>query len=74
VSPPGAGKLDSTRLAYSGDTRPAPRLIEAAEAADVLIHKVGLTSIARGESDAGGGAGRLLRAIELATDLAQLES
>jgi ribonuclease Z len=30
-----------TRLAYSGDTRPTPRLIEAARGVDVLIHESG---------------------------------
>jgi ribonuclease Z len=34
-------ELDGTRLAYSGDTRPVPRLIDAAEGVDVLIHEVG---------------------------------
>ena len=34
-------ELDGMRLAYSGDTRPAPRLIEAAQGVDVLIHEVG---------------------------------
>jgi ribonuclease BN (tRNA processing enzyme) len=32
---------DGTRLAYSGDTRPARRLIEAASGVDVLIHESG---------------------------------
>ena len=34
-------ELDGTRLVYSGDTRPVPRLIEAAQGADVLIHEAG---------------------------------
>jgi ribonuclease BN (tRNA processing enzyme) len=34
-------ELDGTRLAYSGDTRPVPRLIEAVQGADVLIHEAG---------------------------------
>jgi ribonuclease BN (tRNA processing enzyme) len=34
-------ELDGTRLAYSGDTRPVPRLIEAARGADVLVHEAG---------------------------------
>lgn len=34
-------ELDGTRLAYSGDTRPVRRLIEAAAGADVLVHEVG---------------------------------
>ena len=34
-------ELDGMRLAYSGDTRPAPRLIEAARGVDVLIHEAG---------------------------------
>lgn len=32
---------DGTRLAYSGDTRPTRRLIEAASGVDVLIHESG---------------------------------
>jgi ribonuclease BN (tRNA processing enzyme) len=34
-------ELDGVRLAYSGDTRPVPRLIEAAQGADVLVHEAG---------------------------------
>jgi ribonuclease BN (tRNA processing enzyme) len=34
-------ELDGRRLAYSGDTRPVHRLIEAAQGADVLIHEAG---------------------------------
>lgn len=34
-------EVEGTRLAYSGDTRPVSRLIEAAHGADVLIHEVG---------------------------------
>jgi ribonuclease BN (tRNA processing enzyme) len=33
--------LDGVRVAYSGDTRPTPRLIEAARDADVLVHEAG---------------------------------
>ena len=34
-------ELDGIRVAYSGDTRPVPRLIEAAQGVDVLIHEAG---------------------------------
>ena len=34
-------ELDGVRLAYSGDTRPVPRLIEVAQGVDVLIHEAG---------------------------------
>jgi ribonuclease BN (tRNA processing enzyme) len=34
-------ELYGKRLAYSGDTRPVPRLIEAAEGVDVLVHEAG---------------------------------
>jgi ribonuclease Z len=34
-------ELDGIRLAYSGDTRPTDRLIEAARDIDVLVHEVG---------------------------------
>jgi ribonuclease BN (tRNA processing enzyme) len=34
-------ELDGTRLAYSGDTRPVPRLIEAVQGVDVLVHEAG---------------------------------
>jgi ribonuclease BN (tRNA processing enzyme) len=34
-------ELDGVRLAYSGDTRPVPRLIEAAQGIDVLVHEAG---------------------------------
>lgn len=42
-------ELDGTRLAYSGDTRPVPRLIEAVQGADVLIHEAGGLDEHRGE-------------------------
>jgi ribonuclease Z len=34
-------EVDGTRLVYSGDTRPVPRLVEAADGVDVLIHEAG---------------------------------
>jgi ribonuclease Z len=33
--------FDGVRLVYSGDTRPTPRLIEAAQDADLLLHEAG---------------------------------
>jgi ribonuclease Z len=33
--------LDGVRVVYSGDTRPHPRLIEAAQNADLLVHEAG---------------------------------
>ena len=45
--PPGGGAMgclierDGIRLAYSGDTRPTNRLIEAASGADLLVHEAG---------------------------------
>jgi ribonuclease BN (tRNA processing enzyme) len=45
--PPGGGAMgcvierDGARLAYSGDTRPASRLIEAARGVHVLVHESG---------------------------------
>jgi ribonuclease Z len=42
-------ELDSMRLAYSGDTRPVHRLIEAAEGAEILIHEVGGLDMHRDE-------------------------
>jgi ribonuclease Z len=34
-------ELDGVRVVYSGDTRPAPRLVELAQDADLLIHETG---------------------------------
>ena len=34
-------EIDGVRIAYSGDTRPSSRLIEAAQGADVLLHESG---------------------------------
>ena len=34
-------ELDGLRLAYSGDTRPVPRLIQAVDGVDLLIHEAG---------------------------------
>lgn len=33
--------LDGVRIAYSGDTRPCARLVEAARGADLLVHEAG---------------------------------
>ena len=60
-------ELDGTRLAYSGDTRPVSRLIEAAEGVDVLIHEAaGLdehrADIHRQGHSTGGDVGRAAKA------------
>lgn len=60
-------ELDGVRLAYSGDTRPVPRLIEAAEGADVLVHEAGGLDEDRAEvhrlgHSTAGDAGRAARA------------
>ena len=34
-------ELDGVRIAYSGDTRPAPRLIETAQDVELLVHEAG---------------------------------
>jgi len=60
-------ELDGTRLAYSGDTRPVARLIEAAQGADVLIHEAGgldehVTEVHRQGHSTAVDAGRAARA------------
>jgi ribonuclease Z len=57
----------STRLVYSGDTRPTRRLIEAAHGADVLIHEAGgldaqAAEIHRQGHSTAGDAGRIAAA------------
>jgi len=34
-------EIDGVKIAYSGDTRPTPRLIEAVRGADILLHEAG---------------------------------
>ena len=60
-------ELDGTRLAYTGDTRPVARLIEAARGADVLIHEAGgldehVSEVRRQGHSTAGDAGRSARA------------
>lgn len=60
-------ELDGTRLAYTGDTRPVARLIEAARGADVLIHEAGGldehgSEVRRQGHSTAGDAGRTARA------------
>jgi ribonuclease BN (tRNA processing enzyme) len=60
-------ELDGIRVAYSGDTRPARRLIEAARDVDVLVHEVGgldghAAEVHRQGHSTAGDAGRAARA------------
>jgi hypothetical protein len=60
-------ELDGIRLAYSGDTRPAARLIEASQGVDVLIHEAGgldehAAEVHRQGHSTAGDAGRVARA------------
>jgi ribonuclease BN (tRNA processing enzyme) len=60
-------ELDGVRLAYSGDTRPVPRLIEAAQGIDLLVHEAGgldehAAEIHRQGHSTAGDAGRAARA------------
>jgi ribonuclease BN (tRNA processing enzyme) len=60
-------EVDGVRIAYSGDTRPCPRLIEAVRGADVLFHEAGgldeqAESTHRMAHSTAGDAGRAARA------------
>ena len=60
-------ELDGARLAYSGDTRPVARLVEAAGGVDVLIHEAGgldaqAAEVHRQGHSTAGDAGRAARA------------
>jgi ribonuclease Z len=60
-------ELDGVRLAYSGDTRPVARLIEAARGADVLVHEAGgldeqAADVHRQGHSTAGDAGRVAQA------------
>lgn len=60
-------ELDGVRLAYSGDTRPVPRLVEAAQDIDLLVHEAGgldehAAEIHRQGHSTAGDAGRAARA------------
>lgn len=60
-------ELDGVRLAYSGDTRPVPRLIEAAQQVDVLVHEAGgldeqAAEVHRQGHSTAGDAGRVAKA------------
>jgi ribonuclease Z len=60
-------ELDGIRLAYSGDTRPCDRLIEACQGVDVLIHEAGgldeqATEVHRQGHSTAGDAGRVAKA------------
>ncbi len=59
-------ELDGVQLAYSGDTRPASRLVEAAQDIDLLIHEAGgldehAAEIHRQGHSTAGDAGRAAR-------------
>jgi ribonuclease BN (tRNA processing enzyme) len=60
-------ELDGVRIAYSGDTRPCPRLVEAVQGADILFHEAGgldpdAESVHRLAHSTAGDAGRAARA------------
>ena len=60
-------ELDGVRIAYSGDTRPAPRLIETAQGVELLIHEAGglddhAAEIHRQGHSTAGDAGRAAKA------------
>jgi ribonuclease Z len=60
-------ELDGTRVAYSGDTRPVARLVEAVHEVDVLIHEAGgldehAADVRRQGHSTAGDAGRVARA------------
>jgi ribonuclease BN (tRNA processing enzyme) len=60
-------ELDGVRLAYSGDTRPTARLIEAAQGVDVLVHEAGgldeqATEVHRQGHSTAGDAARIAKA------------
>ena len=64
-------ELDGVRVAYSGDTRPTPRLIEAARSADLLVHEAGgldahAAEIHRQGHSTAGDAGRAAKAAGVA--------
>jgi ribonuclease BN (tRNA processing enzyme) len=74
--PPGGGargcvvEHDGIRVAYSGDTRPTDRLVEAARGADVLIHECGgldahTAEVHRLGHATGGDAGRAAKAARV---------
>lgn len=64
-------ELDGVRVAYSGDTRPTARLVEAAQGADVLVHEAGgldkeAAEIHRQGHSTAGDAGRAAKAAGVA--------
>jgi ribonuclease BN (tRNA processing enzyme) len=74
--PKGSGAMgcvvehDGARLAYSGDTRPTSRLIEAARGVDVLVHECGgldasIAEVHRQGHSTAGDAGRVAAAARV---------
>ena len=60
-------EIDGVRVAYSGDTRPCDRLVEAVRGADVLFHEAGgldanAENVHRSAHSTAGDAGRAARA------------
>src|SRR5205814_1194929 len=60
-------EIDGVKIAYSGDTRPCARLVEAVRGADVLFHEAGgldvaAESVHRIAHSTAGDAGRAARA------------
>ena len=64
-------ELGGVRVVYSGDTRPTPRLIEAAQDADLLVHEAGgldahVAEVRRLGHSTAGDAGRAAKAAGVA--------
>jgi len=65
-------EVDGVRIAYSGDTRPSPRLIEVAQGADLLVHEAGgfdrdADRVRAHAHSTAGDAGRVARAAGVKT-------
>jgi ribonuclease Z len=64
-------EVDGVRVVYSGDTRPTPRLVEAARSADLLVHEAGgldahAAEVRRQGHSTAGDAGRAAKAAGVA--------